>query len=207
MIVGIAYLRTILERAKNILLIGPEQSGIDEISSLKALLAYFQNQGQRTEAVISKFKSSHDDSIRSQLDRLNSFGVEIDLERAGLRDFSYEIRDNRFFLKLIPTRSTWDKKDVRVGGTDYRFDLIVTVGAPNLESLGEVYKTNSDFFENTTIVNIDRSTQNTHFGQINLINDQARTVREIIYELLFALDHQSLTPLISSLLSREFQKK
>ncbi|MDD2822676.1 MAG: hypothetical protein PHQ59_01210 [Candidatus Daviesbacteria bacterium] len=67
------------------------------------------------------------------------------------------------------------------------FDLIITIGANTWLSLGSIYANSSQMFTNTTILNIDNQSENTNYGQINLVDGEA-SLSEIIGLLLPALN-------------------
>jgi len=50
-------------------------------------------------------------------------------------------------------------------------NLIITVGVPSLESLGEFYEKNFKTFFNAPIINLDNNLNNGEFGKINLIEN------------------------------------
>jgi bifunctional oligoribonuclease and PAP phosphatase NrnA len=62
--------------------------------------------------------------------------------------------------------------------------LIICLGINNLESLGDVYDKNIEFFYKTPIINISCNPANEDFGQINLVDINLSTVSEIIYKII-----------------------
>ena len=50
-------------------------------------------------------------------------------------------------------------------------NLIITVGVPSLESLGDFYEKNFKTFFNAPIINLDNNLDNREFGKVNLIED------------------------------------
>ena len=67
------------------------------------------------------------------------------------------------------------------------FNLIITVGAPDLNSLGSIYQQNQAAFSGVHIVNIDNSGSNTGFGQTNVVDPNAASVSEMLVDLLPSL--------------------
>lgn len=68
------------------------------------------------------------------------------------------------------------------------FDLIITVGAANLNDLGLIYSTQPDSFLKSKIINIDNDSSNLQFGAINLIDSSVSSISEMIYEVARTLN-------------------
>ncbi len=68
--------------------------------------------------------------------------------------------------------------------------LVITVGVPSLESLGDFYERNFKTFFNAPIINLDNNLDNREFGKINLIEDYplaflvCRLIRQFPIEIL-----------------------
>ena len=67
------------------------------------------------------------------------------------------------------------------------FNMIITVGATNLNQLGGVYANNSQIFSGITVVNIDNDQNNSQFGTINLVDPGCATVSEMVAQILSTL--------------------
>jgi len=114
----------------------------------------------------------------------------------------------------MPSGGMFRKEDVETREGDFRFDLIICVGTPDLESLGQLYEQNSEFFYETPIVNIDHKPINEHFGQVNIVDITASSSAEIIYAIAkrFAAEpfHPDLATLILTGMiaeTKSFQKR
>ncbi|MBI2040183.1 hypothetical protein HYT18_03850 [Candidatus Microgenomates bacterium] len=66
------------------------------------------------------------------------------------------------------------------------FNLNFVVGAANLDSLGSIYKQNSDSFSGVHIVNIDNQ-GNTGFGTTNILDTNASSISDIMANLIIDL--------------------
>lgn len=71
-------------------------------------------------------------------------------------------------------------------------DVVVTIGMENLFVAEQFYRENQDFFNKTTIINIDNHANNMYFGKANLVDQKASSLAEMItlmlYDLRFVLD-------------------
>jgi len=63
-------------------------------------------------------------------------------------------------------------------------DLIITLNAPELMSLGEVFNRNKNIFQRAPIMNIGCGEYSECFGTLNLVHRDAASSSEIIYSLL-----------------------
>lgn len=64
------------------------------------------------------------------------------------------------------------------------FSTIFVIGANTLTDLGPIYSQNTQVFSNVSIINIDNSANNSQFGQVNLIDPNASSISEIVYQIL-----------------------
>lgn len=66
-------------------------------------------------------------------------------------------------------------------------DLIFTIGAQTLDSLGSIYQNNQEIFS-ANVVNIDNSSANTQYGQFNIVDPGAGTLSEMVTQILPSLN-------------------
>lgn len=64
------------------------------------------------------------------------------------------------------------------------FDLVFVIGAASVAEIGNLYIQNKDVFNQTQIVNIDKTQANTNFGGLNLVGTESSTLSQIIAEVL-----------------------
>lgn len=85
------------------------------------------------------------------------------------------------------------------------YNLIITVGAPDLNSLGRVYTQNQSAFSGVPILNIDNSASNTGFGQTNVIDPNAASISEMLADLIpslgLSLDADTASNLLAGIFS------
>lgn len=85
-------------------------------------------------------------------------------------------------------------------------DLLITLGVPNLESLGEIFEKNPKFFYEAPILNIDNQPSNENFGEVNLLDLTSLSLAEILTDLIRSIDQALLdgniaTHLLAGLIS------
>lgn len=210
---GIAQLLEAINRSRTILLTTKERYIADDLAALKALQIFLIKMGKQSEVVVSGIDPERlapclkPAQISPTINRLKNFQIAVDLSSAELDDLSYDIRDGKLLLHLAPKNGTWKKEDVTVGGTDYRFDLVICVGAPDLESLGQIFLRNSDFFYATPIINLDHDPANEHFGAMNVVDLTGAAVSEVIFQLISSIergmiDESMATALLGGIMSK-----
>lgn len=92
--------------------------------------------------------------------------------------------NDEYRIYLTPEKGTIDPRDFSFIPAQYRFDAAIIIGAPDKEHLGKIFEDNPDIFYEVPLINIDNSSQNELFGQMNLVDITASSKSEIVSELL-----------------------
>lgn len=145
--------------------------------------------------------------IITRINHLQKFVISLDTSENKIEELSYNHEGDKLKIFITPKNGSFSKEDVSTSYTDYKYDLIVTFDTPDLNSLGKIYQSSTDFFFNTTIINIDNNPDNENFGQINLINLNAVASAEIIYNLINdwqpeLIDADSATAFLAGLITK-----
>lgn len=190
----IQQLHKLLEDSKQILLVFGLEKNEDDIASALALKLFLEKQNKQVDVVAENFTVPKNlkflpkiADIRGELAHLQKLTIKVDVSRAKIETLSYDIKDNWLSIHLSPKQGTITKNDLRTAQSNFKYDLIIAVGARDLESLGNIFFSNTDLFYKTPVVNIDRHASNEHYGQINLVDITATSVAEIIYKTMFQL--------------------
>lgn len=181
-----------IDRANSVLIVFPDNWRPDAVASALALFLYIKKIGKTVDLVGDlpnnkpeplMFLPSYD-QITHQLENIQRFVVSVDIGESKISQIKYTI-DEKYLNFIISPATGWFKpENVSARAGEFKYDLIITVGAPDLESLGKLYDDHVEFFYKTTILNIDNQSANEEFGQINYINLSALSVSEIIFYLL-----------------------
>ncbi len=101
----------------------------------------------------------------------------------------YNIQGDTFNLIVSPRpgQPKLDPQKVAFSYTGGAVDFIITVDAPNLNSLGTIYTENQREFQSKSIINIDRHLINNMFGTINYINKTSSSTSELVLKVLLEL--------------------
>lgn len=194
-------------RGQRILVALPHAAGLDEAAAALALGAVLRGQGKTVDLVSDGFEKRPEHSllpaperIQKELGPLQHLLISVPLGRARLRDLGYTITGDDLLITLAPEGENWNPAEVktRVGG--YRYDLAVTLGAPDLDSLGAVYRGATDFWHSVPILNVDHAAANERYGAVNLVDIRAAAVSEVAHDLLLECDPRALDREISTAL-------
>jgi len=202
-----------IEKAKNILIVFRKNHTGDAISSALALYIFLKKMDKKVDVAADDFNAPRSlsflpniNEIKSSISTEKKFIISLNTENVSAKEISYQIKNNHLEFVITPKDSQFKPEDItsRIGGHDY--DLIITVASADLESLGKIYRQNTEFFFNTPIINIDRQPHNEEFGQINKIKITAISTTEIIFELLKnfntgTIDKQIATCLLTGIFS------
>jgi phosphoesterase RecJ-like protein len=191
MFTEIQQLHKLINDSKHILFVFSNQNDVDSISSALAFSNFLEKQGKKTDIVCDNFISPKNaqfldgiDTIKQELSFLQKFTIKVDVSKAKLETISYDVKDNLLSIHLTPKHGQINKEDLRTSTSSYKYDLIISIGAPDLESLKNIFLANTDLFYKTQVVNIDHKTENEHFGQINFVDINATSNCAIIYKII-----------------------
>jgi len=181
-----------IEQAKNILITFPIDWNGDALASGLALYLYLKKMNKNVTIAAGRIDGAKNElykflpgfsEIKNSLKNLAKFIVSLDITNAKVDQIKYVVDKNTLNFIISPKEGWFTRDDVRTSTSGYEYDLIVAVNSPDLESLGEIYDQNVDFFYKTTVVNIDHHPGNEEFGQINFVELNAVSVSEILFEL------------------------
>ncbi len=181
-----------LEKSQQILIVLPADDDSDSQASALALFLFLKKMNKKVEIAQSKASSDNKklsflpafSEIKNNLSNLRKFIVAIDIRQAKINQIKYTIDKNTLNFIISPTQGWFEQKDINLQSGEFKYDLIISIGLSDLESLGTLYDTNIEFFYKTTLINIDYRAGNEDFGQINLIDLSASSNSEILFYFL-----------------------
>lgn len=184
-------LHKLLEASRHILVVFGAEKNDDAIAGALAFKNFFNKQRKQVDIVSFNFQAPKHlsfltglEQIKPGLTHLQKFIIKVDVSKTKLETISYDIKDNWLAINLTPKQGSFTKNELRTAQSTYKYDLIITLSTPDLESLGDIFFNNTDLFYRTPIINIDHRTGNEHFGQLNLMDITATSTSEIIFKNL-----------------------
>lgn len=179
-----------LDQGTNILLALPQQPSIDALGAAYALTHYLKHIKKDVTVLTGQLSDTHRallprlQDIRTDLGGCGAFVIHVNLAHAKVETLSYDIRDGILAITLQPKQGAFAQDDVTVPKQKPAYDLIVTLDCPEIEALGAPFNTQSEFFYQTPILNIDHHATNTRYGSLNYIDPSAIATSEILLQLL-----------------------
>ncbi len=180
-----------IKRAKQSLIVIPLGAGADGYASALGVARAFGKLKKPAEIVAAdgpipkqlRFLPDHD-RVKPAIEGLETFTVKLKIDKTQVEELSYNIEGDELHIHLTPRSGTWNEHDLRADKSGYRYDLIISIGAQDLEMYKHLFYENADFFFSTPIINIDHSPANEHFGQYNLIDTTATAVSEVCHNFI-----------------------
>jgi len=114
---------------------------------------------------------------------VRAFKMKLDVSQVPLSELMYDVKDNKLEITIVPKTGEWSPKDVTFRHGEDRYDLIIAVDCPDMNSLGRLFQNRADFFYRTPIIAIDCDPAHEHWGQINIVDLTAVSTTEILFDL------------------------
>lgn len=195
-------LKRLLPTAKNILIALPANLDVDRLAAGLSLFLSLEEQGKQVVIVsqdtlrVSQAHLFGIDHIQNTIPQTGGGNLTLVMEGVAASDGTVpalqkldwfaENNNLNLVFHVLPGQSFQPSRIIqKYQGSG--FDLILVVGALNLNGLGDVYTQNSQVFSGVHIVNIDNQVANTGFGQTNVVDTASSSVSEIMTDVLASL--------------------
>jgi len=205
-----------LKKNNRLLIVLPENLNGDALGCALALEEALKNSGKKIDIVCSediperlKFVPGQE-KIKKKITAWQDFIISVNTAVNKISRLRYE-NENGILKIFLTAPGKVEEKDIRLEPGQFFFDLIITIDAPDLESLGPAFEENTEFFFGKPTLNIDHKASNEHFGEINLVQPTAAACAEIVNELIgglgLAANEKIATLLLGGLIikTRSFQ--
>lgn len=205
---------SLFNEAKHILVIFRADDQGDALCSALTLQSIWSAKGKHIDIVSDGYKTSEkfaflpeSDKVRDKLPHLQQLRVSVDLTDAGLQELSYDVQGHLLHIFITPETGFISRNRIASQQSDFRYDLIVSIGSPDIESLGEVTNRHHEMFHSVPLVNIDHATENEHFGQLNLVDVTASSCSEVVANLLLqskgaSIDQKLATTILTGMIAK-----
>ncbi len=203
----IEQLNHLLENSRHILLVINANQTIDSICGAMAWKKFLEKKHKQVDVVadnfvvpkILRFLKNLED-IQPQISHVQKFILKVDVSNVKIDTLSYDIKDNWLSIYLTPKQGIITKNELRTAQSGLKYDLVISLSAQDLESLGSVFLNNSDLFYKVPVINIDNHPGNEHFGQINFVELTATSISEIIYKTIAQISEPDIDTEIATFL-------
>lgn len=198
----------LLKNSQNIVILLPPSLNADNAGAALALQqtlslasksANIASDGETTHLTLPSL-----DKIRKSIVTSGDvLSISFPYTEGAVEKVSYSIDDtgSRFNLLISPHASypRLQSENIVYDFVGGKPDLIIALDLPNLQSLGEFYTKNQKTIDGVPLINIDRHFNNTEFGTVNIINKQAASICELVFDLLVVFT-QTLDPIAATCL-------
>lgn len=202
----------LIKKSRQILIAVKKDWNGDAISGALALAEFLKKIGKSAEIVCQDFKQTANYSflplslVMPALGNLQKFVVSVDIGQTGMGEFRYDESEGRLNIYITPKTGQLSSQNITSAVSGFKYDLIFLINTPDLESLGEAYSEQPDFFYGTPKINIDHSSQNEYYGNINLVNIAAPSSAEVVFDFIKSydetlIDENIATYLLSGIIS------
>lgn len=204
----------LVAKSEHVLIAIPKEWSIDAVATALALSKALTAQGAHVDVVADGFSVRKDvaflpgaDAVKNEIGRLRKFVIELDASDTKVGELSYDMKGDKLRIFVTPKSGAFTEKDVSTRAAKYRYDVIVTIDAPDLASLGSVFERHSDMFFEVPLVNIDNDAGNEKYGNVNVVDITATSCAEIVHRMYKdadteVLDEDIATCLLTGLISK-----
>ena len=191
----LSSLSSVLSSGQAVLIVVPANPDLDRLAASLSLYLALKKAGKETVVVCSQPMTVEFsqlvgvDKISNQVNS-RDLVVSFDYQKDSIEKVSYNIKDNKFNLVIQskPGFPLLDPKTINYSFSGGGADLIFVIGAQKLEDLGDLYEKAKELYQEKPVVNIDYQEQNTRFGKINLVFNQASSYSELTAMILKGLN-------------------
>ena len=214
--------KELIEKSSAILILVPENSGGDAFGAAAGIGAFLENLGKTVTIAGSNIAPTAESfvfldppkSILPSISGVREFILSFNTEQNDIVSIRTERSVGEYRIFITPEKGSIDPRDFSFVPAKFSFDIVITVGAPDKESLGKIFETNPDIFYEVPVIAIDHLAENDRFGQVNIIDITASSTSETATALLEKIGEKHIDARVAGLLlagivlgTESFQKK
>ncbi|OHB20872.1 MAG: hypothetical protein A2666_04460 [Parcubacteria group bacterium RIFCSPHIGHO2_01_FULL_47_10b] len=199
----------LISQATNILVATPKNPSNDALAAALGLYDVLNELGKKPQLVATgaspealQFLPSFQ-NIQTTLRTTAQLKITLDTKRAPVQSVTYDIDDKNnlltFSLEVDPPTDAPRSDEIVANAVSTELipgtiDLVITVGANNIEQLSDIQAQNKRLLYDTPLISIDNNPNNTQFGQVHLHKITSASLAEIVLSLITESAPQTLTP-------------
>jgi nanoRNase/pAp phosphatase (c-di-AMP/oligoRNAs hydrolase) len=179
--------RDLIHSSKQVLIVLPSKLCFDTAASALGLAQIILGakgtvQIGSANPLPKEFANILDFSAFKIISRLQKREVVLSIYRkkGEVKEVRWREEDEKIQFIITPEQGSFEFDNVDLQTTGTEIDLVITVGCESLESAGELYASNPDFFKEVRILNIDVNPKNGKFGTIHKIKQEDSLSRWVL---------------------------
>ena len=185
-----------IQDAKGVGLLVQKDVGVDPAAAMMALYHLFFSMGKKVTPVVPEKIPQEVQGLASSLEIKHDFGpknlvITLDTNKTPIERVSYKSEGEKFQLVIHPLARSFEVENIHYSYEGLGFDLLVTLGVQKLSDLGELYEKSRGDFSKAVVINLDVSSANENYGQINIVDPSKSSISELVFHQLLAWE---LTP-------------
>lgn len=148
----------LIEKSNYILIIPAQPPNKNAIDITLAVFSFLQNAGKKADILsVAKNTAFNKYPAVSNIADERAFIIKINTKEKPPNQLKYEADKGQIKIIIDSETQNFSPGDVSFEYTPFKYDLVVAACFKNLESLGNIFTRNRDFFAQTPIVNIGDS--------------------------------------------------
>lgn len=200
----------LIEKSERVLLLLPEKASLDCLAASEALSGILESKGKHVGLIYNPPEGNSQNTPTSKIinprQPLYETVISLDVSRAPISELRYDKNENGLEIVLSPKSAPIEKEYFSFKKGKITKDCLITLGINDIESFN-TQGLEPEFFTETPIINIDNSSQNKNYGEINLINAEKPSISEMVFEFITSLNYDNLdkkgaTLLLAGLISQ-----
>lgn len=203
-------IKTLVNQSQKVLITFNQDYSLDLVASALALSLLLEKSGKETTIACegADFSAGYSffpgiEKIKNNFSFLEKTLISIDISKTKVEEFSYTLEKDKLNIFITHEKGYFTPQEIS-NASITSFDLIFILGTPDLNLLGEGFKSHERIMEKT-IINLDYHRENNQFGQITFIDQDSATSSEIIFKLIsyfgkeYCLDEKIKTCLLNGI--------
>lgn len=197
----ISQLKPVLQNTQSVLIVLPQTLTVDNLASGLSLALSIDASNKQSSVISSGDPLvSHSTlfgvgKVQKNLPSngtgkfiLTIGGVMDENNQPLLEKVDYSMDGDKLNLVFpIVSGKTFEPKEITPKFEGTNFELVFVVGVQSLEQLGEVYQKNQEVFSKAHLVNIDNNSGNSGFGTTKILDPEAGSLSEMLFQIIAGL--------------------
>jgi len=196
---------SLINDSKSILLVTHKQMDGDAIGSILALKEVLEKIDKKVEALVANSLPANltylNDytTLKNRVDIQKDFIINLEIGDLKIDKLGYKKSPDGKNLSIVITPNSGELKtsDISFSESGSKYDLVIILGSPDLESLGNIYNHYSQLFFETPTAQIDHHSFNENYAKINFVDMTASSTCEMLVSLIEAIESSNSTKIFS----------